>query len=142
MLLFMTDDKDLTLQALANRVFFKTQEIEDVLEMIEQSIQSIFQEAEDAKEVQLNLGGLTQDSANATITLTKENYAFGISSFFLRRNNGLINGHCTSSDMFTPYNLNSREGLMEFAVKLYEDAAQNLASNEAAKRFEERKQKL
>jgi len=73
--------------------------------------------------------------------IKKDNGQFGLTGFMIRKEkDGLINGH-PMADMLSPFNLNSRDGLMEFAVRLYEDAAQNLASNEAAKKFELRSRK-
>jgi|GEM_PF-4866164 len=134
-------DKNLTLKALAERVFFETQEIEDVLDMLRETVSSIFNQKENAKEVKLSLGNLSRDSANGTIMIKKDNGQFGLTGFMIRKEkDGLINGH-PMADMLSPFNLNSRDGLMEFAVRLYEDAAQNLASNEAAKKFELRSRK-
>lgn len=134
----MTDDANLPLKVIAQRVFFETEEIEDVLEMISNMIQPIFAQRDDMADISFNLGGLDRNGANGTVMLKTNDGNFGISGFMIKRNGTLIDGHSMASNMFDAYNLNSRDGLMAFSVRLYEDVAQNLISNAAAKRFERR----
>lgn len=134
------DDKDLTLSALAQRVFFQTQEIEDVIEMLEKCVDSIFSQSDSYEKMGVKLSEIDNNSAGGTVLLQKSPEFFGVSGFTLKRENGLINGYCYSSgDPFKKYNLNSRDGLAEYALVIYEEAAKGIATREAVKRFEIRK---
>ncbi len=133
------NDGELTLAALAQRVFFQTQEIEDVLEMLDECVDSIFKQSDRYQKVQLSLSEISPNAASGVIILQNDADGFGATGFNLKREEGLINGQCYNDSLFKKYNLNSRDGLAEFAAIIYEDAAKNLAKNEAVKRFEARR---
>ena len=108
--------------------------------MLEKCVDAIFRQSDAYENMKLSLSEIDNNKAGGSIVLIKSNELFGISAFTVKREGGLINGYCfASNDPFKKYNLNSRDGLCEYAVIIYEEAIKGIAKREAVSRFEARK---
>lgn len=130
---------DLTLSAMAKRVFFQTHEIEDVIEMLEQCVDKIFKQSDHYSTTNFSLSDISPNSANGVILLCKDSDIYGATGFTIKRESNLIFGQCFDNDLFKKHNLNSIDGLADFSAVVYEEAVKVIAKREAVKRFEARR---